>query len=162
MHSESKKGKIQAIDFKKTRLNLQGMKTKSITKAKVQETGSETLINCLRKTDNEEKLLNCPAEEKFEVLAELNRRFGMPLYIPFISLLCSFLLITREENKFSNLHKYLYGTLSFVTLVLAEILVRYSGLSYYHSLVYFLFPLVFIPILYLEMIRRFLFENLKS
>jgi len=162
VHSESKKGKIQAIDFKKTRLNLQGMKTKSITKAKVQETGSETLINCLRKTDNEEKLLNCPAEEKFEVLAELNRRFGMPLYIPFISLLCSFLLITREENKFSNLHKYLYGTLSFVTLVLAEILVRYSGLSYYHSLVYFLFPLVFIPILYLEMIRRFLFENLKS
>ena len=47
------------------------MKTKSITKAKVQETGSQILINCLRKINNEKKLLNCPAEEKFEVLSGL-------------------------------------------------------------------------------------------
>ena len=137
------------------------MKTKSITQAKVQETKSKTLINCLLKTESEKKLLNCPAEEKIEVLSEINRRFGMPLYVPFIALLCSFLLINREENKFSNLYKYLYGGLSFITLIMAEILVRYSGLSYYYSLVYYLFPLIFIPLLYLEIIRKFLFENLR-
>jgi len=161
IHSENQEGKIQAVDFKKTRLSLAGMKTKSITQAKVQETKSKTLINCLLKTESEKKLLNCPAEEKIEVLSEINRRFGMPLYIPFIALLCSFLLINREENKFSNLYKYLYGGLSFITLIMAEILVRYSGLSYYYSLVYYLFPLIFIPLLYLEIIRKFLFENLR-
>jgi len=161
IHSESQEGKIQAVDFKKTRLSLAGMKTKSITQAKVQETKSKTLIDCLLKTESEKKLLNCPAEEKIEVLSEINRRFGMPLYVPFIALLCSFLLINREENKFNNLYKYLYGGLSFVTLIMAEILVRYSGLSYYYSLVYYLFPLIFIPLLYLEIIRKFLFENLR-
>jgi len=161
IHSENQEGKIQAVDFKKTRLSLAGMKTKSITQAKVQETKSKTLINCLLKTESEKKLLNCPAEEKIEVLSEINRRFGMPLYVPFIALLCSFLLINREENKFSNLYKYLYGGLSFITLIMAEILVRYSGLSYYYSLVYYLFPLIFIPLLYLEIIRKFLFENLR-
>ena len=161
IHSENKKGKIQAIDFEKTRLNLSGMKTKSITQAKVQETKSETLISCFLETSNKKKLLNCPSEEKIEVLAEINRRFGMPLYVPFVALLCSFLLINREESKFNNLYKYFYGTLSFVTLIMAEILVRYSGSSYYYSLVYYLFPVIFIPILYLEILRKFSSENLR-
>ena len=143
IHSENKKGKIQAIDFEKTRLNLSGMKTKSITQAKVQETKSETLISCFLETSNKKKLLNCPSEEKIEVLAEINRRFGMPLYVPFVALLCSFLLINREESKFNNLYKYFYGS------------------SYYYSLVYYLFPVIFIPILYLEILRKFSSENLR-
>ena len=110
----------------------------------------------------DKKILNCPVEEKFEVLAEINRRFGMPLYIPFVALLCSFLLINREENKFGNLYKYLYGGLALITLIFAEILVRYSGSSYRYSLIYYLFPLIFIPILYLEILRKFAFENLRK
>ena len=162
IHSENKEGKIQAIDFERTRLNLSGMKTKSITQAKVQETTSLTLINCLLQNVDKKRLLNCPSEEKIEVLAEINRRFGMPLYVPFIGLLCSFLLINREESKFGNLYKYFYGGLSFITLIMAEILVRYSGSSYYYSLVYYLFPIIFIPILYLEILRKFSFENLRK
>ncbi len=160
IHSESEKGKIRVIDFKRTKLNLSGMKTKSITQAKVQETKSQILIKCLLRNHNEEKLLNCPKEEKIEVLAEVNRRFGMPLYVPFIALLCSFLLINREESKFSNWYKYFYGGLSFITLVMAEILVRYSGTSYYYSLFYYLLPVILMPILYLEILRKFSSENL--
>ena len=160
IHSESKKGKIRVIDFRKTKLNLSGMKAKSITQAKVQETKSQILIKCLLKNHNEEKLLNCPKGKKIEVLAEINRRFGMPLYVPFIALLCSFLLINREESKFNNWYKYLYGGLSFAALVMAEILVRYSGLSYYYSLFYYLIPLTLMPILYLEILRKFSSENL--
>ena len=86
----------------------------------------------------------------------------MPLYIPFISLICSFLLITREENKFNTLYKYFYGFLSFVTLIIAEILVRYSGLSKFYAIVYYVVPLIFVPLLYIEIIRTFLYENLKK
>ena len=160
IHSESEKGKIRVIDFKRTKLNLSGMKTKSITQAKVQETKSQTLIKCLLRNHNEEKLLNCPKEKRIEVLAEINRRFGMPLYVPFIALLCSFLLINREESKFSNWYKYFYGGLSFITLVMAEILVRYSGTSYYYSLFYYLLPVILMLILYLEILRKFSSENL--
>ena len=137
------------------------MKTKSIIKAKVQETRSEVLLKCLvgKKEDN---LLNCPREGKIEVLSEVNRRLGMPLYIPFISLICSFLLINREEDKLNFFYKYFFGALSFLTLILAEILVRYSGLSYTYSLIYYLIPLTLMPILYLEIIRRFVYENLRK
>ena len=161
IHSENTKEEIRVIDFTKTKLNLSGMKTKSITQAKVQETESIVLIKCLLEDYDEKKLLNCPSEKKIEVLAEINRRFGMPLYVPFIALLCSFLLINREESKFSNLYKYFYGGLSFITLVIAEILVRYSGL-YYYALIYYLFPLIFIPILYLQILRKFSLENLRN
>ena len=159
IHSEKKEGKIKVVDFKKTRLNLSGMKTKSITQPKVQETKSQILIKCFLRNNNEKKLLNCPDQEKIEVLSEINRRFGMPLYVPFVALLCSFLLINREESKFNNLYKYLYGGLAFITLVTAEILVRYSGISYYYSIVYYLFPLIFMPILYLEILRKFSFRT---
>jgi len=161
IHSENNEREIKAISFKKTRLNLQGMKTKSIIKAKVQETRSEVLLKCLvgKKEDN---LLNCPREGKIEVLSEVNRRLGMPLYIPFISLICSFLLINREEDKLNFFYKYFFGALSFLTLILAEILVRYSGLSYTYSLIYYLIPLTLMPILYLEIIRRFVYENLRK
>ena len=162
IQSQNDEGKIQSVDFKRTRLGLSGMRAKSIIQAKVQETSSMTLVKCMLNTSNKEELLNCPSEEKIEVLAEINRRFGMPLYVPFVALLCSFLLINREENKFGGFYKYLYSGIAFVTLVMAEILVRYSGLSYYYSLVYYIFPLLFIPLLYLEIIRKFKFENLKG
>ncbi len=160
IQTENNNGKIKSIDFEKTILNLSGIKTKSITQAKVQETASKLLIDCILMKKNN-FILNCPSEEKFEVLAEINRRFGMPLYIPFIALLCSFLLINREESKFGGLYKYYYGGLAFLTLIVAEILVRYSGSSYQYSIIYYLFPIIFIPILYLEILRKFSFENLK-
>ena len=162
IHSEKKEGKIKVVDFKKTKLNLSGMKTKSITQPKVQETKSETLIRCFLEKSSQKKLLNCPDHEKIEVLAEINRRFGMPLYVPFVALLCSFILINREENKYSGLYKYLYGGMSFIILVTAEILVRYSGLSNFYTLIYYLFPVIFIPLVYLEILRKFSFENLRN
>ena len=54
----------------------------------------------------------------------------MPLYIPSISLILSFLLVSRIEKR-KNLYKYFYFGLSFVILVTAEILVRYSGKSHF-------------------------------
>ncbi len=162
VQSENKEGKIKSINFTKTRLSLSGMQTKSIIQAKVQETESNVLIECLIKEKSKKKILNCPKDEKIEVLAEINRRFGMPLYVPFVALLCSFLLINREESKFNNFFKYIFGGLSLTTLIVAEILVRYSGLSYFYASIYYLMPLIFMPILYLIILKRFNLENFKK
>ena len=32
---------------------------------------------------------------------KLNKRFGMPIYIPLISLICTFLLASRKDKKFT-------------------------------------------------------------
>ena len=163
IQTENKEKEIQSINFKKTKLLLQGMQTKSITQPKIQETSSVTLIQCLSEMKVESELLNCPKKKsKIDTLAEINRRFGMPLYIPCIALLCSFLLISRNESKRKGLYKYFYFGLAFVSLIMAEILVRYSGKSYAYSYIYYLLPITLIPILYFSLFKNFHNENLKN
>ena len=86
----------------------------------------------------------------------------MPLYIPGISLILSFLLISRKEQKRNNFYKYFYFGLSFIVLLTAEILVRYSGKSYFYSYIYYLIPLMSIPFFYYLLFRQFYYENLKQ
>ena len=95
-------------------------------------------------------------------MAEINRRFGMPLYIPAISILLSFLIISRSENKRKNFYKYFYFTLAFTSLIMAEILVRYSGKSLTYSYLYYLTPITAIPIFYFILLKKFHDENLKK
>ena len=146
------------------------LKTKSIIYPKVQETPSTILLDCFFKRtthtlikDHKNLKLKCHSEEeRVEVLAEINRRFGMPLYIPLLSLLSSFLLISREESKVKSLYKYFYFGLAFTILITAEILVRYSGKSLTHGFFYYLLPIFCIPLIYIELVRRFYYENLRK
>jgi lipopolysaccharide export LptBFGC system permease protein LptF len=170
IHSENQSKEIQIIKFKKTELFFDNLKTKSIIYPKVQETSSKILLNCFfKKTthtllkDHKGLKLKCHTEEeRVEVLAEINRRFGMPLYIPLLALLSSFLLVSREESKAKNWYKYFYFGLAFTILITAEILVRYSGKSLVHGLFYYLLPLFCIPVVYIELIRKFYYENLRK
>jgi lipopolysaccharide export system permease protein len=168
IHSENKSKEIQIIKFKKTELFFDNLKTKSIIYPKVQETPSKILLSCFFKKTTHTLLegdtgLKCHTkEERVEILAEINRRFGMPLYIPLLSLLSSFLLISREETKVKSWYKYFYFGLAFTILITAEILVRYSGKSLTHGLFYYLLPLFCIPVLYIELVRRFYYENLRK
>jgi len=168
MHSKNESEEIQIIKFKKTELFFDNLKTKSIIYPKVQETSSKILLNCFFKKTTHTLLkgdrdLKCHTEEeRIEILAEINRRFGMPLYIPLLALLSSFLLISREETKVKGWYKYFYFALAFIVLMTAEILVRYSGKSLIHGLFYYLLPLFCIPVLYIELVRRFYYENLKK
>ncbi|SVB93445.1 uncharacterized protein METZ01_LOCUS246299, partial [marine metagenome] len=168
IHSENQSKEIQIIKFKKTELFFDNLKTKSIIYPKVQETPSKILLNCFFKKTTHTLLkgdrdLKCHTEEeRVEILAEINRRFGMPLYIPLLALLSSFLLVSREESKVKSWYKYFYFGLAFTILITAEILVRYSGKSLTHGLFYYLLPLFCIPVVYIELIRRFYYENLRK
>jgi len=153
---------LRTIKFQKTMLRLDNIQTRSIVQTKIQETTSISLLECYLNKENK-KILNCPRDhKKNDVLSEINRRFGMPLYIPVITLILSFLLNSREENKFRNFYKYFYPVVAFFVLVLAEILVKYSGKSFTNTIIYYLTPLIFMPLIYFEVIRNFLFENLRK
>ncbi len=162
IQKENKENEIISINFIKTNMQMEGLQTKSIIMPKIQETSSKILIDCITSDDLKIEILNCPqTDSKIDTLAELNRRFGMPLYIPGISLILSFLLISRKEKKRNSLYKYFYFGLSFVILITAEILVRYSGKSYFYSYLYYLLPLMCVPFFYYLLFRQFYNENLK-
>ncbi len=163
IQKENKKNEIISINFIKTNMQIEGLQTKSIIMPKIQETSSKILIDCMTLGEKNVELLNCPqTDSKIDTLAELNRRFGMPLYIPCISLILSFLLISRKEQKRNNIYKYFYFGLSFVILITAEILVRYSGKSYFYSYFYYLLPLICVPFFYYLLFKKFYNENLKT
>ena len=154
-------GNINIVKFKKTILDLSDISTKSISEPKIQETSTLNIINCIanRYTPSH----NCQRNKKalMDIKIEFNKRFGMPLYIPLISLVCSFLLASRRDQKIYHYNTYIYGAISFLLLALAEIIVRYSGISWTHTGVYYLLPLISLPLFYFFLIRKFKYENMS-
>ena len=92
---------------------------------------------------------------------ELNKRFGMPLFIPLISLICCFLLTSIKDKKIYSYHKYIYFIIGFIILVTSEITVRYSGISLNHTMIYYFLPISLPPLIYFILIRTFKYENLN-
>jgi hypothetical protein len=85
----------------------------------------------------------------------------MPFYIPLIALISSFLLIQTKKKKYRIFNRYFFFAISFIILVLAEILVRYSGFSNLHTLMYFLIPVSLMPIIYFILFRKVASEKLN-
>jgi lipopolysaccharide export system permease protein len=156
IQSQNDKDKIEVINFKKTELSIENMSPRTIVEPKLQETKTSLLLQCIVNIQDysNTKIDNCPKKGmKKDVVSTLSRRIGMPLYIPLVSLLCSFLLISSRKKSFNFIKRYIYFLLSFAILVLAEISVRFTGFSDYHTLYYFLFPTLLMPIVYLILFR---------
>lgn len=164
IQTQNKNGKLNNITFSKTELKLNTLTPRTIIKPKLQETSSSSLLKCLfRKKENfnNEKIVNCPKHNMDkDIISTLLRRVGMPIYIPLITLICSFILISNRKTK--NRDKYFYFALSFAILILAEILVRFSGFSKLHGISYFFFPIILMPITYFILSKKINNEKRKS
>ena len=90
----------------------------------------------------------------------MSRRVGMPLYIPLISTIASFLLIYKKERKNNFIKKYLIFGIGFAVLILAEILLRYTGFSFLTFAFYFLLPIFLFISLYLLLIKNMISEKI--
>ena len=154
-------GDVNIVKFQKTILNLSGLSTKSISEPKMQETSTLQILRCLKK--NNIIRHNCDNSKKsmMDTKIEINKRFGMPIYIPLISLISCFLLTSRKDKKMFYLNKYIYFFVGVLILILAEIIVRYSGISWNHTIIYYLLPIGTAPLFYLALIRAFKYENLS-
>tara|TARA_Y100000590_G_scaffold453911_1_gene599777 strand:+ start:100 stop:1185 length:1086 start_codon:yes stop_codon:yes gene_type:complete len=153
-------GSISIIKFEKTELNLSGLSTKTISEPKIQETSTLQIMNCI--TGRTSAMHNCNDTKKFkkDVKIEINKRFGMPLFIPLIALISCFLLSSRRDKITFGLNRYIYFSIGFLILILSEITVRYSGNSLNYTAIYYFVPLIFLPIVYLLLINKFKYENL--
>ena len=154
-------GKINIVKFEKTFFNISEISTKSITEPKMQETPTIQILRCLNNKNSIVHNCNPTKKTRMETKIEINKRFGMPFYIPLLSLICCFLLESRRDKKMRHLNKYIYFFIGFVLLITAEISVRYSGASWNHTAIYYLIPTGIIPLLYFTLVRKFKYENLR-
>ena len=156
-------GKISVVTFEKTSLNLSGLSTKTISEPKMQETSTFKIMNCIKNGNISIDMHNCTRTKKsfMDTKIELNKRFGIPIFIPLISLICCFLLTSRKDKKIFNYYKYIYFFISLIILIFSETTVRYSGLSWDHTFTYYLSPLVMITLIYFVLLKKFKYENLS-
>lgn len=165
IQTEKINNKINFLNFYKTEINLSYFDTKTTTYPKIQENNTLSLLNCIKPFLDEGKttLLDFQCRARIDdITAELNRRFGMPLYIPIISIIICYMLSSRIESKYYFFQKYIVFITAFTILVFAEIMVRYSGNSALSSIVYYSLPPLLILLNYLNLIRIFKFENLDQ
>ena len=157
--------KVSIINFEKTIINLAGLSTKTTSAPKIQETSSIRVIQCMQEKNlyvkNCIQTKNIANKEQHlrQNKIEFNRRFGMPIFIPLVSLIACFLLLSKNQKKISGYYKYIFFFIGFVILVGSEISVRYSGTSLNHAAIYYLIPIGLIPLIYLSLIKAFKYEN---
>ena len=155
-------GNVSIVKFEKTTLNLSGLSTKTISETKIQETSTLDITQCIQgKIINTH---NCNYQDEKSMKdsrIEMNKRFGIPFFIPLIGLITCFLLSPRRERKNSTTYKYIYFFIGFALLVCSEITVRYSGNSWNHTFIYYLIPIGLLPLVYLRLIKQFKYENLR-
>ena len=124
-------------------LDLGGISTTTIKQPKIQETSTLKLLNCFI---SKKVTKFCNENAKKEMTAALNRRMVMPFYIPVISLLCSLLLISKSSKL---LNRYLIFAYSFLLLMVAEMIVRYTGIYDIIKIIFLITPVFLIVFIYL-------------
>ena len=159
IQSLGKNSKIKNIYFKKTELSISNFSNRTIKQTKIQETSSRVLFQCL-KSKNEKNIRNCSFKKNNkEVTEAILRRAGMPLYIPLITIMASFLLVHRKEKKYNYIKKYIIFSFAFIVLVFAEIFLKYTGVSLINVYLYLLTPLVLFLIFYFLLSKNSIYEK---
>ena len=152
---------INIVKFKKTSFSLSGIATKSISMPKMQETPTIDILRCIQGKAANMHNCNLTKRSQMDIKIEINKRLGTPLFIPLMALVCCFLLGSRKDKKIYSFNKYIYSFIGIIILTLSEILVRYSGISWNHTSIYYLIPIGMITLFYFTLIRKFKYENLN-
>ena len=159
IQSYEKDNTVRIIQFNKTLLNFDNLDNRVIKDVKIQETSTFKILSCLKNhylnKIPDEFVKNCPRNNIAIVIETFSRRVLMPLYIPLVAILISFMLIYTKNKKTKILNRYVFFALSFMLLVLSELLVRYSGISNIGFFAYLLIPITFLPILYFILLNNF-------
>ena len=146
--SRRNNSKNEIIKFEQLNIDLKNLQTGTIKQPKLQETSTLKLLQCINDSVNKSEI-NCKENTKKEITTVLNRRIVLPLYIPIIALLCSFLLIKTKTQRNIFLNKYSIFVLSFLILLYAELIIRYTGISKIIGVLFTISPIILIPMIYL-------------
>jgi lipopolysaccharide export LptBFGC system permease protein LptF len=140
----------EILKFEQLKINLDNFVTSTVKQPKLQETSTIQLMSCFFSSNQNLKI--CKDEAKKEILPILIRRTVLPFYIPVVSLICSLLLLKSQKNYKKKISIFL---LSFVVLILTELIIRYTGLNYFLRISYIMAPLIMLASLYSLLVYKF-------
>tara|TARA_B100000795_G_scaffold250970_1_gene219468 strand:+ start:590 stop:1702 length:1113 start_codon:yes stop_codon:yes gene_type:complete len=146
------------IDFSEFKFDLSKYTTNTITHPKIQESNSKILISCLMQLRNASIIsnpLNCQVGMNDIIEEELFKRFYSPLYIILIALISSLII---QRSKYSKKY-FLFNTLIFLLgvlcIILSDVLLKYTSINRFGSLIYLGFPSALFVSIYLYLMISF-------
>jgi lipopolysaccharide export system permease protein len=153
IQEERKDKNISILDFDKTTIDLTQYSKKTVDFYKLNEMLFFELI----------KRFNNKNDGQFSnIIGELNDRVVMPLFIPSLVLLASFLVITNKEIINNNMLKIIIYTYGIAIIIISEILLDISSKKIYAIFYLYISPFLFLIINWIFLNYFLNRENIKS
>jgi lipopolysaccharide export system permease protein len=153
VQEEKKDKKISILDFDKITLDLNQYSKKTVDYYKFNEIFFYNLINrAANKNDPQRNL----------VIGELNDRLIMPLFLPSLVLVASFLIVTNKEIINYNFLKILIFIIGIIIIIFSEVLLDISSKKTISSIILYISPFFLLLISWLTLSRFLNKENIKK
>ena len=150
-------GKLTNFSFSKSEFNLNPYSTNTILVKKTQEHKTIELIRCaiilfskdIKKVEIiKEQVRNCTFKNQDNILAELHKRLGIPLYLPALMLTTLLLIInSKEKINFSKL-RIITFLIGFFIIIFSESTLRFINDSIKFNIFIILIPVISIIMFY--------------
>ncbi len=159
---------ITKFSFSKTDFALKNLKANTTTYKKTQEITTVNLIKCLlgiykvkinNKFQKIDDIENCLPQNINNIFKEIYKRLVIPFYVPLLSLIPFFLLISSKENvNYSRLKVFTFLT-GLVIIILSETTIRLVSNMIFNNIGIAALPLLALIIIYLIFIMKFKFRK---
>ena len=156
------------FSFSKSEFNLTSFTPDIILVKKTQEHLTKDLFACILVLKNnirdevnliKEKIRNCELSNIDNIFAEIYRRLVVPLYLPCLMLISSYLILNSKEKINYNKFRVIIFLLGFCLIVFSETTIRFINNSIFNNLIIALIPFIITIVLYLNMFLKFNFRS---
>ncbi len=156
------------FSFSKSEFNLTSFAPDIILVKKTQEHLTGDLFTCVvvLKNNIEEqvstirnKIFNCEKSNLDNIFAEIYKRLIIPLYLPCLILISSFLILNSKERINYNKYRVIIFLLGFFLIIFSETTIRFINNSIFNNLLLALIPVLITLILYFHMFLKFNIQN---
>jgi len=159
-------GKLTNFSFSKSEFNLNPYSTNTILVKKTQEHKTSELIRCAISLINKdiknikiikEKVRNCEFKNLDNILAELHKRLGIPLYLPALMLTALLLIINSKEKINFSKFRFITFLIGFFIIIFSE-----STLRFIDDSIKFNIFIISIPVISIIMFYFYFLIKLKT
>ena len=156
------------FSFSKSEFNLTSFAPDIILVKKTQEHSTKDLFICILVLKNnikdevtliKKKIRNCELSNIDNIFAEIYRRLVIPIYLPCLMLISSFLILNSKEKINYNKFRVIIFLLGFGLIVFSETTIRFINDSIFNNLLIAIIPVVITIMLYFHMFLKF---NLRT